>query len=91
MRNLRETNLGVTHGGRVVAVHRAEVALTVHQHVAQGEILSHANDGVVHSGIAVGVVLTNDIAHDTSRLFIRPIPVVVEFVHGEENTPVNRL
>ena len=33
--NLGQADFGVTHGGGVVAVHRTEVALAVHQHVAQ--------------------------------------------------------
>ena len=32
---LAQADLGVTHGSRAVTVHRTEVTLTVHQHVAQ--------------------------------------------------------
>ena len=34
VRNFGQTNFGVSHGRSVVAVHRTEVALTVHQHMA---------------------------------------------------------
>jgi hypothetical protein len=37
------------------------------------------------------VVFTDDVTDDTGRLFIGFIPIVVQFAHGEKNTPVNRL
>jgi hypothetical protein len=36
------------------------------------------------------VVLTDYITHHTGRLFVRLVPVIVQFVHGEEYTPMNR-
>jgi hypothetical protein len=89
--DLRQADFGVTHGGGVVAVHRAEVALAVHQHVAHGEVLRHAHDGVVHRLVAVRVVLADHVADDTGRLLVGPVPVVVELVHGEQHAPVHRL
>ena len=46
--------ISVTHRRRVVAVDRAEVALAVDQHVTHGEILRHADDGVIDGLVAVG-------------------------------------
>jgi hypothetical protein len=43
----RHAHFGVAHRRRIVAVYRAEVALPVDQHVAQGKILRHAHDRVV--------------------------------------------
>ena len=37
------------------------------------------------------MVFANDIAHDTSRLFVGTVPVVIQFMHGEQNAPVYRL
>ncbi len=87
----RHAHFRVTHGRRVVAVHRTEVALTVDQHVAQRKILRHAHDGVVHSGIAVRVILTDDVADNTCRLLVGLVPVVGKLVHGEQDAPVHRL
>jgi len=89
--DLRQANFGVTHGGGVVAVHRAKVALTVHQHVAQRKILRHAHDGVVHRAVAVRVVLADHVADDARRFLVRPVPVVVQLVHGVEHAPVHGL
>ena len=86
---LGHADFGVAHGRGVVAVHRAEVALAVHQGIAQGEILSHAHDGVVHRRVAVGVVFTDDVADHAGGLLVGLVPVVVELVHGEQHTPMH--
>ena len=88
---LRHADLGVTHGRRRVAVDRAEVPLAVDQRVAQGEVLGHADDGVVGRRVAVGVVLTDHVADDAGRFLVRLVPVVAHVVHGEEAAPVHRL
>ena len=87
----RHADLGVTHGRRRIAVDGAEVALAVDQRVAQGEILRHADDGVVDGGVAVRVILTDDVADDARRFLVRPVPVVAEIVHGVEHAVVHRL
>ena len=91
MGDLGEADFGVTHRRGVVSVDRTEVALAVDQHVAQREILGHPHDGVVHRAVAVGVVLTDHVTDDTGRLFVRAVPVVVEFMHGEQNATVHGL
>ena len=46
-RQPRQAGLGVPHGRRGVVVDRPEVALTVDQRVAQGEVLGHPGERVV--------------------------------------------
>ena len=87
--DLGQADFGVTHGGRVVAVHRAEVALAIDQHVAHGKVLRHAHDGVVHRLVAVGVVFADHITHDSGRLFVGAVPVVVQLVHREQDPAVH--
>ena len=65
--------------------------MTIDQHVAHGEVLRHPNNCVVHGLVAVWVVLADDVTHDTSRLFIRAIPVVAELMHRKQHTSVHRL
>ena len=69
--DLAQTGLGVTVGCRGVAIHGAEVAVAVHQHVAHGEILGQADQGVVNRGVAVGMVPAQHVAHAGSRLLKR--------------------
>ena len=87
----RHAHFGVTHGRRGVAIHRTEVALPVHQHVSHGKRLRHADDGVVDGSIAVGVVLTDDVTHHAGGFLVGLVPVIAEFVHRVQDTPVNRL
>ncbi len=89
--NLLHADLGVTHGGRVVAVDGTEVTLAIHQRIPQGEWLGHTNDGVVYRRVTVGVVFTDNITHNTGGLLVGLVPVVVQFGHGEQNAAVNRL
>ena len=91
MGDLCQTNLGVSHGCRVITVHRAKVTLAIDQHVAQGEVLGHPHDRVVDRRIAMGVVLTNHVTDDTGGFFVGPVPVVIELVHRKKHTPVHRL
>jgi hypothetical protein len=66
----RHADFGVAHRRGVVAVDRAEVALAVDQHVAQRKVLRHAHDGVVDRGVAVRVVLADDVADDARALLV---------------------
>ena len=91
VRNLGQPNFGVAHGGRVVAVDRTEIALAVDQHVAHREVLRQPHDGVVDRLVAVRVVLADHVAHDTGRLLVGPVPVVVELVHRIQHAPMHRL
>ena len=75
----REARLGVAHGGRRVAVDGAEVALAVDERVAHGEGLREAHHRLVDGGVAVRVVLTEDLTDDawrsscTAESGVRPI------------------
>ncbi len=88
---LRHAHFGVAHGRRHVAVHRAEVALPVHQHVAHGKRLGHAHDGVIDRGIAVRVVLADHVADDAGGLLVGLVVVVAQLAHGEQHAPVHGL
>ena len=81
----------VTHRRGTVTIDRAEVALPLDQHVAQGKVLCHAHDRVIDRGIAVRVVLTDDVTDDARRLLVGLVPVVGKLVHRVEHTPMHRL
>jgi hypothetical protein len=73
---LGHAHFGVTHGRRGVAVDGAEVALPVHQRVAHGEFLGQAHQGVVHGGVAVRVVLADDVADHAGGLLVGAVVAV---------------
>ncbi len=83
-------HFGITHGRSAVAVDRTEVALTVDQHIAHGEILRHPDDGVIHGTVAVRVIFTDYVTDHTGRFFIGLVPVVPQLVHCIQNAAVNR-
>ena len=90
-RHFGHARLGITHGRRAVAVDRAEVALAVHERIADVEVLRQAHHGVVHGGIAVRVIFTKHIADDTRRFAVRLVGRYAQLHHGIEDTAVNRL
>ena len=88
---LAQTRLRITHGGGRVAVHRAEVAVPVHEREVDGEILREAHEGVVHRRIAVRVEFTEDVTDDTGALAVVLVVIQPHLVHGVENAAVNGL
>ena len=74
-RELGQLRFGVTHGRGGVAVHAAEVAVTVHQREIDGEILRQTHQRVIHGSVAVGVIFTQRVADDTGALAVRFVAV----------------
>ena len=87
----RHAGFGVAHGGWRVAVNAAEVALPIDQGVAQGELLGHADEGVVDGLVAVRVVLAHDIADGGGRLAIAGAGAGAALVHAPEDAPLDGL
>ncbi len=90
-RDARQACLGVPVCRGGIAVDRAEVALPVHQRIAQRELLHHAHHGVVHRRVAVRVILAQHVAHHRRGLLVPAARHEPEFVHRVENAPVHRL
>ncbi len=58
-------NLGITHRRSRIAIDRTEISLAVNQRIAHGKILRHSYDGVIHGGVTMRVILTDDVTNDT--------------------------
>ncbi len=86
-----QAGLGVAHGCRRVAVHRAEVALAVHQGVAQAEVLGHAGHGVVDRAVAVRVILAEHLTDDTGGLAVRCAGAVAHVIHRVDDAALDGL
>ena len=63
--NLRHTGFRVAHGCRWITIDGAEITLTVNQRQPQRKILGHAYQGVINRLVAMGMILTHDIADNT--------------------------
>jgi len=91
VRGLCQACLGIAHGRRVIAVDIAEIPLSIDQRVAHGEILRQTHHGVINRLIAMGVILTHDIADD-ARTFLEPtLRVQFQFAHGKKQPAMDRL
>ena len=91
VRHFVQARFGVTHGGRRIRVHRAEVALAVDQRQAHRPRLRQTGQCIVDRAVAMGVILTHDVADDTTGLAVGTTGNVARFLAGIENTAVNRL
>ena len=80
----------ITHRGRAVSVHRAEISVSVHEKVSGREILRHAHETVVYSRISVRMIFTQHVADYTRALFMRLIRRQTQLVHRVEYSSVNR-
>ena len=88
---LGKARLGITVGSSGVAVDITEVTLTVHQHIAHGEILRKTHHGIVNRSVTVGMIATQHRTDGGCRLLVLFIGGQTVFVHGVQNTAVNRL
>ncbi len=86
-----EAGFGVTHGGGWVAVDGAEVALAVYEDVAEREGLREADHGVVDGGVAVGMVVTHDVADDLGRLGVLLVVLEAHLLHAVEDAAMHGL
>ena len=91
LRDLGQAGFGVPHGGRRIAVDRAEIALAVDQRHAHGEILRHAHHRVIDRLVAVRMVFTDDVADDARRLVVRLVPLEAVLVHRVEDAAMHGL
>ena len=65
--------------------------MSVHQHIAHGKVLSQADQGVIDRLVAVGVILTQHIAHAGGRLLEGLVAGEAALIHGVEDAPVDGL
>ena len=89
--DLRQARLGVSVGGRGVAVDRAEVAVTVDEHIAHGEILRQTHHRVIHGRVAVRMIPAEHVADAGGGFFEGLVRGQVVLVHGVEDAPVHGL
>jgi hypothetical protein len=87
----REARLRVPVRGRGVTVDRPEVPLAVDERVAHRERLGEADHRVVDGGVAVRVVVGDDVADDLRALLGRRAGPEVLLTRAEQDAPVHGL
>lgn len=73
--------LGIPHCRGRVAVHGAEVSLTLDNGIPQGKILGQTDKGVVDGLVTVRMVFTENVTDDTSALLERGIRTDTHLFH----------
>ena len=86
-----ESRLRITHRSSPIAINRSEVALTINQSITHSPILSHTHQRAIYRAIAMRVIFTQHLTHDTRTLLVRLIVRIAQTLHTEENTPMHRL
>ena len=86
---LVHAHFGIAHRGGVIAIHRAEVALTVQKRQRHREILRHPHQRVIDRAIAVGMVFTHHVTDGARRFAVRFVVGIAHFVHGIEDAAVH--
>ena len=90
-RDFRQPRFGVAHGGGVIAVDIAEIALAVDQRIALREILRQAHHRVVDRLVAVRMEITHHVADHLGRFLERRAGVEPQLPHHVQDAPVHRL
>ncbi len=87
----REPRFGVPIRRGRIAIHRTEVALAIHQRIAQRKILRHANQRVIHRRVAVRMVIAEHFADDARAFAVRPVEREPHLPHRIKNAAMHGL
>ena len=90
-RDFRQARLGVAHGGGVIAVDIAEIALPVDQRIALGEILRQPHQRVVDRLVAVRMEIAHHVADHLGRFLERGVGIEPQQPHAVEDAAVHGL
>ena len=83
-----QTCLGVTHGSGAVAIHGAEVTLTIDKRITHVPVLCQTYHGEIDTAVAVGVIVTEHITYGAGALTVVSVMGVAIHAHTIENTTV---
>src|SRR5438128_8150774 len=89
--NFGEPRFGVPHGGWRIAVHGAEISLTVNQGVAHVEVLRETHQRGINHCFAVRVIVAGSVAADFCAFAVAAIRGKTEIVHRDQNAALHRL
>ena len=90
-RDLGHARFGVAHGGGVIAVDVAEIALPVDQRITHGEILREAHQRVVDRLVAMRMELAHHLADDAGAFGKTLVGIEAQEPHGVHDAPVHGL
>ena len=89
--NAGKPRFGVPHRRGRIAIDGTEISLAIDQRIAHGEILRHADQGIVDRRVAVRVEFAEDFADDLGALAGGPVGREAHFAHAEKNAAMDGL
>ena len=90
-RDARQPRLRIPHRRRRIAVHRAEVPLTIDHQVAQRKRLRQPHHRVVNRRVAMRMVVTHHVPHHLGRLGVLLVELQPHLLHAVQNAAMHRL
>jgi len=90
-RQRRQAAFGITHRRGRVAVHAAEVALSVDQRIAHAEVLRHAHQGGIQRLVAVRVEAFHRLPTHGGAFHVGTVGGNAHLAHRVEDSPLHRL
>ena len=91
LRHFGEAAFGVTHGGGIIAVHIAEIALAFDQRITQREILSQPHQCFIDRQVAMRMIFADDVAHDAGAFLETGLGIETQQAHGVHEAAMHRL
>ena len=82
---------GVAHGGGIIAIDIAEIALALDQGIAQREILGQPHQRLIDRQIAMGMIFADHIADDAGAFLEAGGGVEAQQPHGMHQAAMHRL
>ncbi len=86
-----ETAFGVAHGGGVIAIDIAEIALAFDQGITQREILGETHQRLVDRHVAMGMIFADYIAHHAGAFLETGGGIEAQQPHGMQQPAMDRL
>ena len=91
LRDLGHARFGVAHGGSIIAVDIAEIALPVDKPVAHREFLRQPDHRIIDRRIPMRVELAHDISDNAGRFLETLTRVQPQLAHREQQAAMHRL
>ena len=87
---LGQTSLGVAVCRRIIAVDIPEIPLPVDKRIAERKCLREAHHRIVDRLVTMGMIFTDDIAHNTGAFFVPLRRIKLKQPHRPQQPPVYR-
>ena len=89
--NFGHARFRITHGGGIIAIDIAKIALPINQRIAHRKILRQTHQSIVNRLVTMRVITTDNITDNARRFFETLLGVKAQLPHGIQQATVHRL